>query len=296
MMPGLERSAAVQAEFNMEQHLLHALRHPHIVRLIGCGQVAGGGGGQRFTVLEWLELSLEAPLPLPAKTRKTHTTFPRVFSESSAALFPTVLPVLLQISRALCLLHGEVPHTLEESGQLEIIHRAITPEHFRYNDDPQSGLKLTSFMACHITFRPHQNSSNIISSRRRNSSSSGGSKTGSKTGSRLDWCAAPNHPTTALCYTPPEVALRLSISTKSDIYAFALLSWQLMKSRKPFSGLSKSAFMSRVIYDGKRPKISNSWCAAFSSILEACWRNDPTARPPMHIVYDNLIMVCRHTN
>ena len=275
--------------------------------MLGCGQVdplSKPTAVQRFTVLEWLEHSLEELTPTQSSSSAFHPR--RVFAESSSRLFPTVLPVLLQVSAVLRYLHSEVSAPVPDEGQpendscagsagkLEIIHRAVIPEHFRFNgDSPQAGgVKLTSFMACHLTWLPPP------PNRETGAGTGTGTRTTTGRGSsgKLEWCAAPHHPTTALCYTPPEVAMRLSLSTKADIYAFALLAWQLMKSRKPYSGLSKSDFMYRVIYKSKRPKISRSWSESFSSLLEACWLSEPVGRPPMHVVHNNLLVICQQIN
>jgi hypothetical protein len=46
--------------------------------------------------------------------------------------------------------------------------------------------------------------------------------------------------------------------------------------------------MSRVVYNGERPKLSSSWPVAFITLLEACWQNDPLDRPSMGVVFESL--------
>mmetsp|Transcript_15237 Transcript_15237/g.25319 ORF Transcript_15237/g.25319 Transcript_15237/m.25319 type:complete len:452 (+) Transcript_15237:323-1678(+) len=281
MMPGLEKSKQVQAEFDMEQQLLSTLAHPNIVRLIGCGLV-DGPGSRRFTVLEWLDDSLDK-VSFSVKPSGVSGVLHNVFaSPSSAKSFPRVLPVLKQIGSVLRYLHGEVvPCHLNDTrrtGRLEIVHRAVTPEHFRFNGEPSSGttptVKLISFMGCFLTWHPLDNAASV---------------------QRV--CAVPQLPIPhSLCYTPPEVALRLSHSTESDIYAFALLSWQLTKNKIPFARMNKSKFMSQVIYKGVRPKLSKSWCRQFQCLLDSCWHGDPALRPPMSEVCEKLADVCENYN
>ena len=270
MMPGLETFQSVQREFTLEQHLLSALNHPNIVRFIGCGHVDSvsveENSAQRFTVTEWLDNSLENVV-----NAKPKNSFRKIFKESSATYFPNVLPVMLQISDVLRFLHSEVPLSSDKSGKLEITHRAVIPEHFRYNENPQCGLKLISLMNCHLVYRPDKNSGE----------------------QKVEICASPGFNTCPLGYTPPEVALRLSISTKSDVYAFAILFWHILKRRAPFVDMSKGAFMSRIVYKGEKLKVSQSWCTDFRSLIECCWSNDPAYRPCMSVVHESLQCISR---
>lgn len=260
LMPGLEKYESVRREFLMEQRLLSSLRHPNIVRLIGCGEE----GSQVFTVLEWLENSLQDLINLRAQNR-----LKRFFADSSGSCLPKYFPVILQISSVLRYLHEEVSLTSSKNGTIEITHRAIVPEHFRYNGTPQCNLKLTSFMGCHLLYRSRKGISE----------------------ERMELCVAPNVTACALYYTPPEIALRISLSSKSDVYAFAILCWHLLKRKVPFFGLSRGDFMSRVIYKGERLRLPRSWCEEFCKVLESCWQNDPNSRPCMGEVHDKLVSI-----
>jgi hypothetical protein len=281
MMSGLEKSDLIQAQFDMEQYVLSALEHPNIVRLVGTGHVDGSSAGikgaRRFTVLEWLDHSLDdfSAITPNGVGKAVQNVLSLSSLSSSAKAFPTVLPVLEQIGSVLRYLHGGIYScrlkNADTIGSLEIVHRSIVPEHFRYSGDPSTGVKLTSFMACSLTWR----------------NGSRGNVGTDACVQRVCACPQPPVPPT-LGYTPPEVALRLSHSAESDIYAFALLSWQLMKKRRPFAHISKSNFMSQVIYKGARPKISKSWCEEFRVMLESCWRHEPSRRPPMNVVCQQL--------
>jgi hypothetical protein len=280
MMSGLEKSDLIQAQFDMEQHVLSALEHPNIVRLVGTGHVDGSAdikGARRFTVLEWLDHSLDdfSAITSNGVGKAVQNVLSLSSLSSSAKAFSTVLPVLEQIGSVLRYLHGGINScrlkNADTFGSLEIVHRSIVPEHFRYSGNPSTGVKLTSFMTCSLTWR----------------NGSRGNVGADACVQRVCACPQPPVPPT-LGYTPPEVALRLSHSAESDIYAFALLSWQLMKKRRPFAHISKSNFMSQVIYKGARPKISKSWCEEFRVMLESCWRHEPSQRPPMNVVCQQL--------
>lgn len=265
MMPGLENSELAQREFDMEQQILASVNHPNVVRLIGCGCIAHDGKSkpQRFTVLEWLDQTLHDQACNSTKK------FPQnlFLHSSSAKLVPFVVPIMTQVCSVLKYLHGEVEST-KKAWQLEIVHRAVTADHFRYNGDPVTGLKLISFMNCQVNVFPSSHFDDSCSNRLT--------------------CSAVPECNINLCSTAPEVAMRISSSTKSDIYAFSMLCWQLLKRKNPYGHMTKTEFMTRVVYDGERPKLSSSWPIELKKLFVSCWMSDPFSRPDASDIYVKL--------
>jgi serine/threonine protein kinase len=94
--------------------------------------------------------------------------------------------------------------------------------------------------------------------------------------------------TGTLRYTPPEVALRLSYSEKSDVYQFGIVLWQIARDKVPFLGLTKAEYLNRVVYGNERPKVDKTWSPEFVFLLESCCHPDQFRRPTMESVENSL--------
>jgi len=76
---------------------------------------------------------------------------------------------------------------------------------------------------------------------------------------------------------------------KCDIYSFALLLWEVMHEMKPF-GDKTGVEAALAAAHGERPQIA--LCgerACFEPIIRACWAHDPSERPNMHEVLQELL-------
>jgi hypothetical protein len=70
-------------------------------------------------------------------------------------------------------------------------------------------------------------------------------------------------------------------SRKRDVYAFAILAWELLTETKPFQGTSYEIVLSSMIHQGQRPAISAlpSDCPhKVTKLLEDCWSTDRAVR------------------
>lgn len=94
--------------------------------------------------------------------------------------------------------------------------------------------------------------------------------------------------TGSLRYMAPEVALRQLYSEKVDVYSFGIMLWQMAADKVPFKGLSRDAFMERVIRKGERPEIGMFWPSWLVSLLQACWSPNPALRPSFALVIQQL--------
>jgi serine/threonine protein kinase len=77
----------------------------------------------------------------------------------------------------------------------------------------------------------------------------------------------------------PEVALRKPYNEKVDVYSFGIMVWQMATDKVPFKGYNRDQFIKEVVVGKLRPKLDSSWPVGFSNLLNACWHNDPNARP-----------------
>jgi serine/threonine protein kinase len=82
----------------------------------------------------------------------------------------------------------------------------------------------------------------------------------------------------------PELLSRASQpSTKSDIYSFALVLWELLAGAAPFGEFEDLAAypdeLQEAIVQGLRPTIPDRAPFDFARVIEDCWNKDATKRP-----------------
>lgn len=73
--------------------------------------------------------------------------------------------------------------------------------------------------------------------------------------------------------------LRGYYSSHSDIYAFGILSWELLHERQAFEGLNEYNLINSIVNEGNTLKFDDSIPADVSSILSRCFAPVPEDRP-----------------
>lgn len=257
MIPELVSSSLAQREFEFEQKLLRRLDHPNIVRIIGSGSVPHPNGPRRFTVLEWLD---EALTDMISTSKGTDKLLRKLMPNHKSIPFTTVISIACDVANALEYLHNGV------SPDASIIHCQIEPDNIRF--DSHGNVKLIGFR-----------SSTCM--RRRDLHSTRGYPVLEHTGT--------------LRYTPPEVALRLSYSEKSDVYQFGIVLWQIARDKVPFVGLTKTEYLNRVVYGNERPKVDKTWPPEFIFLLQSCCHSEQFRRPTMASVEQSLLEILSHS-
>jgi hypothetical protein len=86
-------------------------------------------------------------------------------------------------------------------------------------------------------------------------------------------------PPAVVAHTPPEVLQGASFDAKSDVFAFAILAWEVMIGKDAFSEIPDQTSISDSIVSGRRPTLGANIPAAFAPLLERCWASDPGSRP-----------------
>jgi serine/threonine protein kinase len=66
---------------------------------------------------------------------------------------------------------------------------------------------------------------------------------------------------------------------KVDVYSFAIILWELLTSKTPYSGKSEPEVIMGVAQRGLRPEIPLNSPPDFRELLEECWSSDPEKRP-----------------
>ena len=98
-------------------------------------------------------------------------------------------------------------------------------------------------------------------------------------------------------YMSPEIIMNQHYDEKCDVYSFGIVMYEMFFQRPPFEnkgGVNVSIALE--ITQGRRPLISEEEMLAlnkeetrFIELMERCWANKSTDRPPFDTVYDELI-------
>ena len=85
--------------------------------------------------------------------------------------------------------------------------------------------------------------------------------------------------TGTLRYMAPEVALGRQYNASVDTYSFAVIIWQVLRSRVPFREMGKKMYVQEVVLGGKRPPLDRRWPPGFTALLQRCWHDNKEMRP-----------------
>lgn len=78
----------------------------------------------------------------------------------------------------------------------------------------------------------------------------------------------------------PEVLKGKTLNQKADVYAFALVCWEILTRKDPFDNhTSWEKFKQAVCEDKERPPIPDGTHSALEELLKKCWHEDPDLRP-----------------
>ena len=67
--------------------------------------------------------------------------------------------------------------------------------------------------------------------------------------------------------------------TKVDVYAYAILLWEICACAIPYQGLMAPQIIARVLVNDMRPEIPSNVSPALKQLIQECWARDPKARP-----------------
>jgi len=95
--------------------------------------------------------------------------------------------------------------------------------------------------------------------------------------------------TGSLRYMAPEVADCQPYNQKADVYSFGIILWELVANKKPYDGMNRDEFYSRVVHGGERPVINNKkWPVDLIDLMKSCWDTDIAKRPDFADIVDAL--------
>ncbi|GMH32644.1 hypothetical protein BSKO_00478 [Bryopsis sp. KO-2023] len=98
-----------------------------------------------------------------------------------------------------------------------------------------------------------------------------------------------------ITHMPPELLLNGHLSTKVDVYSFAIIMWELVAGEPPFRTLRHAEVMRTVVVDNARPKFAFGTPVNYVRLVELCWDRDPNIRPSFGDVLVELDKLSRVT-
>ena len=78
------------------------------------------------------------------------------------------------------------------------------------------------------------------------------------------------------------------ISTKVDVYAWAVSTWQILELRQPYDWVDSIEQLIDSLSHGERPRFEDQWCRPLRRLLQQCWDTLPSKRPNMADVVSQL--------
>lgn len=93
-------------------------------------------------------------------------------------------------------------------------------------------------------------------------------------------------------YCAPE-AFEAKYSTKSDVYSFAILMYELITKREPYPDIKNSFILYNFVTNGQRPKFfaEDKIDEKIKELIEKCWANAPEARPTFEDIFYKLSQI-----
>eukprot|EP00002_Diphylleia_rotans_P020365 TRINITY_DN3957_c0_g1_i2.p1 TRINITY_DN3957_c0_g1~~TRINITY_DN3957_c0_g1_i2.p1 ORF type:complete len:2252 (-),score=324.98 TRINITY_DN3957_c0_g1_i2:265-7020(-) len=88
-------------------------------------------------------------------------------------------------------------------------------------------------------------------------------------------------PPGTMLWMAPEVMITYECSTKSDVYSFAIIIWEIFFREEPYKDMLAEAIACQVCMGILRPPILDEDLIpkSMSSLMKMCWSQDPKARP-----------------
>lgn len=82
-----------------------------------------------------------------------------------------------------------------------------------------------------------------------------------------------------MLYMAPELYASGRYGLKVDVYAFAMMMYEILTALEPFKSVPAANMIPLKVINGKRPVIPESVPPAFRDLIQDCWENNPDDRP-----------------
>ncbi|GES78420.1 kinase-like domain-containing protein [Rhizophagus clarus] len=115
--------------------------------------------------------------------------------------------------------------------------------------------------------------------------------------SDLGFCGPADKPLSSiygnLPYIAPEVISGKGTSFASDVYSIGMLMWEILSGQPPFINFENDYELALRIINGMRPKIVPGTPLEYKKLMEQCWDADPTKRPDINTLDDEIHKINR---
>lgn len=85
-----------------------------------------------------------------------------------------------------------------------------------------------------------------------------------------------------------QVLNREGATSKSDVYSFGIVLWECLTRKLPWQNIASVGKLLYAVTGGERPTIPPDSPADLAALADACWANDPAARPSLERVLADL--------
>ena len=113
--------------------------------------------------------------------------------------------------------------------------------------------------------------------------------------SDLGFCGPADKPLNSiygnLPYIAPEVIAGKATTFASDIYSIGMLMWEISSGVPPFASFDHDYDLAMKIINGMRPKIIPGTPLKYRKLMEQCWNADPTKRPNVDFLYNEMNII-----
>ena len=89
-------------------------------------------------------------------------------------------------------------------------------------------------------------------------------------------------------YIAPEIWQDKKYTKAGDVYAFAMIVYELLTHNEPFKDYNFFTLFSKVIINGERPKFKYPLPRCYRDLIEKCWSSNPEKRPTFNSIINRL--------
>jgi len=94
-----------------------------------------------------------------------------------------------------------------------------------------------------------------------------------------------------LAWMAPELfSLRPKFSTKSDIYAFGVIMWEVATRKFPYQGALGEVIRYCVLH-GEREDVPDGCPNGYTDLMQKCWDQEPANRPTIDEILDQIVQI-----
>jgi serine/threonine protein kinase len=91
-----------------------------------------------------------------------------------------------------------------------------------------------------------------------------------------------------LRYMAPEIVMGTGYNLKADVYSFSIVMHEMISLSKPFDLYNLDMYRLLVCEEDERPRLNSAWPHEIQAIFPAMWAKDPSLRPTIQDVHQQL--------